>query len=216
MKSQDFANFAADFAAVLKENGAVDGGAAWAQFASMFTFKPTAKVADICRLFGDDTSPTVNGPQLEVIARSIPGLLRLMGPKPKKPLADDLHLVAQTIAPLTKMGVGDLVQNVSSKLASQGGQRLVRSKAAMNAEVVERHVAALEQSYRDEVAFKLAYTSLKADQSAKAPEVKEIAKRFAGAGGKNKAESLNAIWRRHEVILIDRAKAAATAGRTAA
>ena len=143
-------------------------------------------------------------------------MLRLMGPKPKKTLADDLHLVAQTIAPLMAVGVAALVEDLSSKLAVQGGQRIVRAKAALNAEAIERHIAALEKSYRDESAFKLAYAALKADRSAKGPEVKEIAKRFSGAAGKNKVESLKLIWRRHEVILIDRAKDAATAGRTAA
>lgn len=217
MKSQDFASFATDVAAVLNDNGAAEGADAWRLLASMFIVKPNAKVAEICGLISPDVLSSPGGVRVESIVRSIPGLLKLLGPKPQKGLAETLRAIESVLLPHKSGGLAPLVEQVSAKLAAS----LVRrppagGRGALNADVVERHVASLEQSYRDEAAFKLAYSALTNDKAVKIPELKAIAKNFSGGTAKTKEQALKSIWRRHEVILIDRAKAAATGGRTAA
>ncbi len=216
MKSKDFAALTSELPEVLRDNGAMLAADAWQKFAGVFNAKPVANVSEICKSVSGippDLSPVSNNqPRVKLIMQSIPALDRLFTKIGKAALAKDLRSIANAIAPFADMDVSDFSARVTARLM----QPAAKKKPGPNLELVDRYVAALEQTYRDEAAFKLAYAALKADQSAKAPEVKEIAKRFAGAGGKNKVESLKFIWHRHEVILIDRAKDAATAGRTAA
>jgi hypothetical protein len=216
MKSKDFADLAAEVAELLDNSGAAPAANAWQMFSGVFNLKPTAKVSEICKSLSSvspDLPPVSNNlPRVKLIVQSIPALDRLFTKIGKNAISNDLRSIANAIAPFGEMGVSDFSALVSERLTQSTAKR----KPSTNLELVERYVASLEQTYRDESAFKLAYAALTADKSVKAPEAKEIAKRFAGAGGKNKVESLKSIWRRHEIILIDRAKDAATAGRTAA
>lgn len=217
MKSKDFANFAADFAAVLDDNGAAEGADAWRLLASMFSVKPDAKVAAICGLISLDASPSHEGMRVETIVRSIPGLLKLLGPKPQKGLTEALRTVEIVLLPNNSGGLALLVEQVSTKLAASLEKKSsAGGRGALNMDTVERHVASLEQSYRDEAAFKLAYSALTYDRSVKTPELKAIAKKFAGGTAKTKEQALKFIMGHHNAVMLSRAKDAATAGRTAA
>lgn len=215
MKSEDFAALATDIALLLSASGAVPAADAWKTLSGVFNVKPAAKVSEVCKamsgISNEALQVSINQPRVELIIESIPVFNQLFARIAKAALVKDLNAIAGAIEPFGDMMVSDFSVRVTARLMQP-----VATKPGVNLELVERYVASLEQTYRDEASFKLAYAALKADKSAKGPEVKEIAKRFAGAGGKNKNESLNGIWRRHEVILIDRAKDAATAGRTAA
>lgn len=216
MKSRDFAALAAELSELLRDNGAVLAADAWQTFAGVFNVTPAANVSEICKFVSGvspDFTPVSNHqPRVKLIVQSIPAFGRLFARIGKEALANDLQSVAGAISPFANMDVSDFSARVTSRLM----QLPARRKPGTDLELVERYVTSLEQTYRDESAFKLAYAGLKTDKRAKAPEIKEIAKRFAGAATKNKEEALKSIWRRHEGILIDRAKDAATGGRTAA
>ena len=217
MKSKDFAIFAADFAAVLDDNGATEGAVAWRLMASMFTVKPNAKVAEICGLIRHDVSPRPGGLRVESIVRSVPGLLKLLGPKPQKVTAEALRTVETVLLPYTSSGLEPLVEQVSAMLtAPMKKSSPAGGRAALNVVVVERHVESLEQSFRDEAAFKLAYSALTNDEAVKTKELKAIAKSFAGGTAKTKEQALKFIMGHHNALMVSRAKDAATAGRTAA
>ena len=216
MKSGDFATLAVELSAFLRDSGAVPSADAWEMFAGIFDVKPSASVSNVCKVMsGVSIGPSRlsnNQPRVELIIECLPALERLFEKISKAALVKDLRLIGKAMAPFREMEVSDFITQIAARLM----QPSAKKKLGTNLDLVDRYVASLEQTFRDEAAFKLAYAALKSDQSAKGPELKEIAKRFAGAGGKSKAESLNSIWRHHEVILIDRAKAAATGGRTAA
>ena len=217
MKSKDFASFAANFAAVLDDNGAADGADAWRLLASMFIVKPNAKVAAICGLIGHDLLPSPGGMRVESVVRSIPGLLKLLDSKPQKGLADALRTLENVLLPHKSSGIAPLVEQVSTMLAASLGRKSPSGgRGALNAGVVEMHLSSLEQSFRDEAAFKLAYSALTNDKAVKTPELKAIAKSFAGGSAKTKEQALKFIMGHHNAIMISRAKNAATAGRTAA
>lgn len=86
----------------------------------------------------------------------------------------------------------------------------------MNHDAIAKHLAALDAALTDEAAFLRAFDALKADPAMKAPETKALAKMFARWSAHTKRGALNAIWARHAALMLEKAKAAATAGRTAA
>lgn len=216
MKSIDFSVLAADLSELLRDNGAAPAADAWQTFAGVFNVKPAANISEICKYVASvsaDQSPANNHqPRVKMILQSILALDRVFAKIGKEAVVRDLRAIAKAIAPFADMGVSDFSALVSARLL----QSAAKKKPGVNLELVERYVESLEQSYRDEAAFKFAYASLKSDTSVKAPEAKAIAKRFASASAETKEQALKSIWRRHEIILIDRAKAAATGGRTAA
>lgn len=216
MKSKDFAGLAAEVSELLRDNGAVSAADAWQTFAGVFIVKPAANVSEICRsvpgVSRDLSQASNHRPRVQLIVQSIPALARLFAKIGKEALARDLRSIADAITPFADMDVSDFSARVTARLMQPVGRR----KPGTDLELVDRYLESLEHTFRDEAAFKLAFASLKADKSAKAPEVKEIAKRFAGGSAENKKDALKFIWRRHESVMIDRAKDAATAGRTAA
>ena len=217
MKSKDFASFAADFAAVLSDNGATEGAEAWREFASIFSIKSSAKVSDVCCLFGVTPPTHASGARIEQIVQSIPSLLQFLGSRAKKDILVDLQLIANVLAPIRQHSLSDFVQDISKKLSIPAARTSPsKEKAVADAAVVQRHFDALEQSKWDESAFKLAYASLSSDAAVKTSEAKLIAKMFSGESAKSKKDALKFILGHHNSLIVSRAKNAATGGRTAA
>lgn len=86
---------------------------------------------------------------------------------------------------------------------------------SLNEAAIAQHLDLLEATFTDATAFPRAFEALQADKAMKAPEMKALAKRFAKHTARSKKQALNYIWGRHYSLMLARAKAAATDGRTA-
>lgn len=212
MKSKDFAVFLSDYAKVLDESGATDGANAWRALANVFSVRPAVSVTGTCKLF-----PAVKGggPDREItlIASGIPSLLRMLKPFCKKALVDDLEALERALSISSGVSLGDLLLALTPPAVPA---RIAAPKGQADRHVVQDHLAALENTFRDEGAFKLAYAALKADKRVKLPEAKALAKEFAGENAGTKAQALKFIWGRHNSLMESRAKEQSRDGRSAA
>ena len=217
MKSNDFECFLMDFSNVLRENGAHASADEWRMFASIFSIKPSAKVADVCKVFPSLEMAPVSGPQPEYIHAGLPRLQRFLSRIANKDAVKDLVTVQDALSRLKGLSISQIIDHVSAALNKPAKKKASgKTRSTSGAAVVEQHLAALENAFRDEAAFKLAYTALENDPAVKLQEAKELAKKFAGETAKSKAQALKFIWGHHSAILQTRAKEAASGGRTAA
>jgi hypothetical protein len=90
------------------------------------------------------------------------------------------------------------------------------SAAALRTDLVHRYDSGLSAALGNETGFAVLYSRLQADSEMGPAELRELARRFAGAAGKSKAEALKKIWSRHQNVMMIQAKDRSTAGRSAA
>lgn len=90
------------------------------------------------------------------------------------------------------------------------------SSAALRTDLVHRYDSGLSAALGNETGFAALYSQLQADSEMGPAELRELARKFAGAPGKSKAEALKKIWSRHQNVMMIQAKDRSTAGRSAA
>lgn len=88
--------------------------------------------------------------------------------------------------------------------------------ASLNTDLVHRYDSGLSAALGNETRFAALYSELQADSEMGPAELRELARKFAGAPGKSKAEALKKIWSRHQNVMMIQAKDRSTAGRSAA
>lgn len=217
MKSKDFGAFLTNYGQMLAESGARNNSDAWQSLVVIFDIKPSATVKDVCKKFAGDNQSNDSGPGIDVIISSLSALTRFLGPVAKKSLIDDLDALRAALERMDKSSLADLVATTSERLQTQAaGPARSRTSGAINSQLVERHLQLLEAAFGDEAAFRNAYQQLTSDLAVKLPEAKQIAKAFTKGSATSKEKAFKLIWGRHASLMESRAKAAATAGRSAA
>ena len=216
MKSEAFGSFAKDVSALFRDSGAVQGAEAWRQFAEMFAVKPASSVADVSKTIASLSPQQLNVSQTELqvgtLLQSLPPLERIFSAHGKGAVASDLRSLSEALTPFANFGILQFVDLVGERLKRKD----TKKKPDLNSALVDEYLMSLKQTIRDEAAFKLALAALKGDTRMTVAEFKSLAKSLTGGVAKSKAQALSFISRHHEVIMIDKAKAAATGGRTAA
>lgn len=218
MKSNDFKDFIALFAQMLREAGADDQADGWATLAHVFGVKPTANVADICKVLSSvERVNDGSGSKLAHLVRLIPAIENCFAKYSKKALFDDLKRVAIAIAPFSDVSVQAYAQAAIARLQEPPKSKPGKQQPAMPAtELVEAYLQRLQSALGDEARFPEVFDSLKKDKAIKVTEAKLLARAFADLNAKSKGDALELIWLRHDSALGARARARATGGRTAA
>jgi len=217
MKSQDFKDFVTLFAQMLREAGAHNQADSWAMFAHVFEVRPTANVADVCKVLSTiERTNDDSGPKIAQLVRLIPAIENCFAKHSKKALFDDLKRVADVIAPFSEISLGAYVQAAIARLQEAPKSKSAKQPSVPAAELVEVHLQRLRSAVGDEVRFPEVFDALKNDKSVKVAEAKQIALAFADLNAKSKRDALELIWLRHASAVGARARARATAGRTAA
>jgi hypothetical protein len=89
-------------------------------------------------------------------------------------------------------------------------------RAASDPRLVDTYVRDLEAALGKEAEFRSVYEQLENDPRLSVADIRGLAKVFAKASAKSKADALKKIWARHQSLLSFAAKARATDGRSAA
>lgn len=217
MKAKDFKDFITAFAQMLSEARAYDQADAWAAFARIFDVKPGANVSDICKVLPSvEHTENGSGPSLAHLVRLIPTIEYCFSKHSKKALFDDLRRVANALAPFSEVSVESYVGAAVARLQEPPRSKTAKHTAVPAAELVEAYLRELQSALGDEIRFPEVFAALKKDKGIKVTEAKQLALAFADLNAKSKRDALELIWLRHASVVGARARARATAGRTAA
>lgn len=89
------------------------------------------------------------------------------------------------------------------------------SKRIVDAGLVKKYVAALEEALGDE-SFAALHATVNKDKAVDAATAKEIARAFTGRPGRGRKDAIDRIWERHAGLIDGRKRIEAIDGRTAA
>lgn len=215
MKAKDFAQFLDGFSLMLAGQGG-NNAAAWKELSKIFEAKPTATVADLCKHLKAASAHPADGSGVGNLIDGVRELETILSAHAKKALLDDLAKLADALAPHRNASIEELASSVVNALQTGTPQPSRAQKAEINVAAVDQHLRRLETALGDETGFAEAFDALKNDKAIKAPEAKRLARDFAKGAAASKDKALKLIWGRHASLMQARAKAAATAGRTAA
>jgi hypothetical protein len=213
MKAKDFAQFLNQFSEVLSAQGA-NNASVWSDLAKIFEIKPRANVADVCKQI-EAAEPSA-GRGINDLIDGMRGLKVVLSGHAKKALIDDLARVMDALSPHRNSSIEELSSAVRTALQASKSKPARSQRAELNVEAVGRYLRQLETALGDEAGFVEVFELLKKDKAIKTPEAKRLAREFAKGAASSKEKALNLIWGRHASLMQARAKAAATAGRTAA
>jgi len=140
---------------------------------------------------------------------------RLVSNISKKDFVDDLR---KLIATLESHQKADLASFAAAVQAEISGASPDEETAPSDTGLIAAYVRRLDDSYKDEAAFKAVFQELKKDKRVKQTEMAEIASRFTISTPKSTArsESLNRIQARHQAYNTSKAKSDFFGGRSAA
>lgn len=186
------------------------------EFAEMLRSIPSADLSGLAKLFDAMPSGTVAA------------AVKRIGSDDEAPIWADGASAARrlsTLRPLlrlvAKAGVVKDVDAVVAMLergpAAPATRRFRASaKAGANPAVVAAYLGKLSQALGDERRFADVFARLEADTALSTADLRALAKEFAQANPRSKADALKKIWNRQQSLLGFEAKARATDGRSAA
>jgi hypothetical protein len=215
MKPRDFGVVLTAFGEALDAAGARQAKHQLATFAAIFEVAPEASVAArVKRMASLPTLPTGGTPNLGDLAHIVAPLRKLFEKTAKAAVVADIETLTTL---LRDRAATDLA--AFARLATE--PRPVRkSRKATTSSIREDLVAdygrKLEAHLGDQEAFASIYNELRSNNEIGKGELAVLAKQFAGASVRSKAEALKKIWNRYQQLLVFKAKAAATDGRSAA
>ena len=216
MKSNDFAVALRAYADVLDAAGAREARDHILALASIFGSVPNTTVSAFIKRM--KTLPSVpkqedrQPPSLAEIARLLVPLRDLLACTTKAEFAPDVAAVELLLRERGSMRITDLVKPQAATPRGRSEKTAAPGRDDLIAEYLQR----LEAHLGDEEKFAATFQALRDDSGVGKAELQAIAKQFAGSAGKSKADWLKKIWSRHQSLLTFKAKARATAGRTAA
>ncbi|SRR5258708_6833282 len=215
MKAKDFGLFLEAFADMLGDAGSIGQAQAWRELLPIFKAKPSAGMKEICEAMArvDPTTPT-GGVEIQNIITLMRSLKRCLGDNAKKALIDDLNLLADALSPFAQFSIADFTNATVASLTP--ATTLAHRSSEPHHDLVKRYLRDLEDALGNEAAFPELFNKLKKDRDMTAPQVKQLAKEFADASERTKANALDRILARHESLVGAGARAKATGGRTAA
>ncbi len=212
MKSKDFAEVLRRFADVYSA-GPEFGGQDIRHLAEVFERTSAATVSTaLKRLQSASTGPSATTRTIRQELESLQRLLEFVG---KPAVVKDLADVVRFLSDHPIIDVASIREPGKAGSPSRR-PRSVSAPTLLRQDIVDGYVQQLEEVLGDEFRFARVFSILESDSELRPPEVREIAKKFAGASGRSRPESMRKIWNRHQNILSIAARARATAGRSAA
>jgi hypothetical protein len=209
MKCADFKSFLERALEFRSPSADDEAHAVQALFPILDTYA-TKKVADLAQAIM--SAPTDHTPDAGVgqLSQFLRRLSRLMGNHAKS-ISTDLETIISALAEHP----GSL-ETLSSRLAElkKPSKKARKPDLPVRDEIVARYLRRLEESLGDDQGFNEVFHTLEGDDVT-GPEMILIAKRFSNAASRSRPAALKKIRMRHQAIIVDRAKSAATAGRIA-
>jgi hypothetical protein len=129
-------------------------------------------------------------------------------------IRSELRLFSEALQRHQEVGLDKLLDTAAALLHRPA--KSARAANPLDEADIRNYVQRLEEALGDEDGFDQEYKRLTADARMKVADAKKIAKAFAGKSGGSKAEAFNLIAGRQSSLIGARAKANATAGRSAA
>jgi hypothetical protein len=221
MKAKDFHAFLLAVANMLEEATLQQDAAVWRALLPVFEVKPSISVSDISGIIrAFEPGETDEIARLESVIKAGPSLDSILASaglkidQKKRTLRDDLRDFLAALMPFKSASPHELVEAVRKKLAPSTRSTL-RHQTQPRPDILQTYLPRLEQALGDNAQFTEVYNTLKADKLVRAPDAKKLSKAFAKETAQTKDQAFDLIWAHHSSLLQSRAKAAATAGRTA-
>lgn len=128
-----------------------------------------------------------------------------------------LDTFAKALSKRKDENFSELVATLEQHLAAAARKSSRRTSApSLTEQEIEARVHELVAVLGDEAKFDQVFQRLENDNSVKAQDAKNIAKKFVGKAGSSKSEAFRLIHERHSTLLESRARAKSTGGRSAA
>ncbi len=219
MKSSEFAECLDNSADLLKVANATASAASLHQLSSIFRLAPTKKVSDIVAKLDaiEIAGASFLQTKVDSVATIVSALSQLAVAMSARS-QDDFKLVHALLKKSARTSLDDWIIRASDTLRATTEAKPKRTKSGpkpLNSDLVERYFRMLETSLGDDPGFRSNFAKLEADPEMRSAEVSALAKRFSSASVKARPAALKKIFSRHQALMINRAAAAATAGRIA-
>ncbi len=226
MKAKEFSNFIKALAEFLENAGAENIAKALHETMPLFEKQPDATMAQLAKNFSKITPNTnVHGTEVRVIISQMPYLLSLLKVQKSKALISDTEKFRDALKPYSSKAISEVIRSVIELIdqveqKKQQARHAKEEKEKLEAELVYSYVSKLEDALGDENRF----PEILKEMETKKPKlsvgiIKKIALQFSKRAAReiqNKKDAITAIQRRHEALMIGRAKSEATGNRTAA
>jgi len=216
MKASDFSSVVRALADALGRLGAHPARDELVALSTLFDATPSATVAAVLKRAGEiDATANANPPTLRALADILEAARPIFETIAKPAVERDVQLVARFLASRPSLSLSELVRSMSAPRTSSSRAGAKKAPSSVG-DLTGRYLPLLRETRGDETRFAAVFSQLSADANAGRAEILALAKAFTGLPGKSKQDGLKRIWNSHQDILTVRAKAAATAGRSAA
>jgi len=216
MKCRDFSAVLSTFADLLDAAGAPVARDQIVMFAAVFDAHPTSSVSDLAKRIGAlRGTGSAGSPNLGDVARLLSALKSVLNKTAKATVLTDLNAIEKFLHDRASMELGAFVQMATEAAAPP---RPTRNRAApvVRDDLVAHYKEKLEAALGDEEKFSAVYNDLRANTAVGRPEIIALAKQMTGSGARTEEAALKKIWNRHQSLVVFKAKARATGGRSAA
>ena len=215
MKPQDFGNSLQKLAdALVAINNRTDAHRV-AVFSALFDVKSPASVASLKKKLDNIDFPSEgDGPTAGELAITLEAFRSFFEAISKPAFVKDLVLIISLLSKRPSTPLERLVLLGSEALAAQPTRR--SRTQTIREDVINECLRKLRDTLGDEGRFMTVYNEMSKSKGINKNEAIAIAKEFAGASAKTKAEAWKKVKALHSQMLNFDAKSKATAGRTAA
>ena len=216
MKCRDFSAVLRTFASVLDVACAPVARDQIVMFAGVFDAHPTSSVSDLAkRIASLPESGPAGSPNLGDVARTLSALKSFVNKITKTSVLTDLDAVEKLLRDRASMEIGAFVRMTTEAAATRRPTRK-RDTPKVRDDLVVHYKEKLEAALGDEEKFSAVYNDLRANTAVGKPEIIALAKQMTGSGARAEDAALKKIWNRHQSLVVFKAKARATGGRSAA
>lgn len=217
MKAKDYGHFVKTFASFLIKAGAKESAKSWQQILPLFTVKPEITVAQICKaMHRIKPSDNAFSPFAYELINLVPELVSFLEKPAKRTYITDTNNLAKALSPLKNISICTIVELTLEEL----NKKSARKQTSLRTELIADYVSKLEANLGEPDLFaKLVQEIQTGDKKLTVPEIKQIALDFSKrtkSEVSSKIKAIAAIKRRHEALMIGRAKSEATGGSIAA
>lgn len=193
--------------------GQDDSAMSWTALAELVRKFPKATSAALRKAIATAVEELPTGQPLPAFLKDASEVKHLFDAASAKSAAKIIQDFSDALLKARGSSVGGILSAADDKLSNPPAKK----QKADPQKVVDQYVPRLTDALGNDDKFSCVIADLTGDKTANLAVLKLIAKQFSGASQpKTKKSALNAIKYRHESIMLDKAKAAATAGRTAA
>jgi hypothetical protein len=215
MRCGDFGSILRAFADVLDAADAFVARDQIVAFAAVFDANPTSSVSDLAkRLTAVRGDESTGSPSLGDVARLLSVLKGFLDKVVKTAVLADINAIESLLRDRASMELGAFVRMGTE--AAPGATSRRRNIPRVQDDLVFHYKEKLEAALGDEEKFSTVYNDLRANTAVGKPEIIALAKQMTGSGVRGEDAALKKIWSRHQSLVVFKAKARATGGRSAA